>query len=65
MKIIIALLMITTFLYSNTINESNNKKIKNTSITNEIIMPSEELLKLLEKNKKKTGVAEIIELINK
>ena len=64
MKIIIALLMITTFLYSNTINESNNKKIKNTSITNEIIMPSKELLKLLEKNKKKTGVAEMIELIN-
>ncbi len=64
-KIISILLILTTFLYSNTINESNNKKIKNTSITNEIIMPSEELLKLLEKNKKKTGVAEIIELINK
>ncbi|MEI0486788.1 ankyrin repeat domain-containing protein [Brachyspira intermedia] len=45
-------------------NESNNEKLKNTSMTNEIIMPSEELLKLLEKNKNKTGVAEMIELIN-
>ena len=44
-------------------NESNNEKLKNTSMTNEIIMPSEELLKLLEKNKNKTGVAEMIELI--
>ncbi|WP_300741628.1 ankyrin repeat domain-containing protein [uncultured Brachyspira sp.] len=47
-----------------TFNGSNNEKLKNTSITNEIIMPSEELLKLLEKNKNKTGVAEMIELIN-
>ena len=69
-KIIIILLTVITSLYSNQINESNNDKIKdniqlkNTSITNEIIMPSEELLKLLEKNKNKTGVAEMIELIN-
>ena len=34
------------------------------AITNEIIKPSDELLNLLKKNKKKTGVAEIIELIN-
>lgn len=47
-----------------TFNESNNEKLKNTSMTNEIIMPNEELLKLLEKNKNKTGVAEMIELIN-
>lgn len=31
----------------NTFNESNNEKLKNTITTNEIIMPSEELLKLL------------------
>ena len=49
---------------NSTFNESNNEKLKNTSMTNEIIMPSEELLKLLEKNKNKTGVAEMIELIN-
>ena len=49
---------------NSTFNGSNNEKIKNTSMTNEIIMPSEELLKLLEKNKNKTGVAEMIELIN-
>ncbi|OEJ14541.1 hypothetical protein BFL38_06795 [Brachyspira hampsonii] len=47
-----------------TFNESNNEKLKNTSMTNEIIMPSEELLKLLEKNKNKTGAAEMIDLIN-
>ena len=49
---------------NSTFNGSNNEKIKSTSMTNEIIMPSEELLKLLEKNKNKTGVAEMIELIN-
>ncbi|AEM22762.1 ankyrin repeat-containing protein [Brachyspira intermedia PWS/A] len=49
---------------NNTFNDGNNYKLKNTVTTNEIIMPSEELLKLLEKNKKKTGVAEMIELIN-
>ena len=49
---------------NNNFNESNNEKLKNTITTNEIIMPSEELLKLLEKNKNKTGVAEMIELIN-
>ncbi|WP_173425793.1 ankyrin repeat domain-containing protein [Brachyspira hyodysenteriae] len=49
---------------NSTFNESNNDKLKNTVTTNEIIMPSEELLKLLEKNKNKTGVAEMIELIN-
>ncbi|WP_200859217.1 ankyrin repeat domain-containing protein [Brachyspira intermedia] len=49
---------------NSTFNESNNEKLKNTVMTNEIIMPSEELLKLLEKNKNKTGVAEMIELIN-
>lgn len=45
---------------NSTFNESNNDKLKNTVTTNEIIMPSEELLKLLEKNKNKTGVAEMI-----
>uniref|UniRef100_UPI003F4B5C7A ankyrin repeat domain-containing protein n=1 Tax=Brachyspira catarrhinii TaxID=2528966 RepID=UPI003F4B5C7A len=45
-------------------SNSNNEKLKNTAMTNEIIMPSKELLKLLEKNKNKTGVAEMIELIN-
>lgn len=49
---------------NNTFNGSNNEKIKNTVMANEIIMPSDELLKLLEKNKNKTGVAEMIELIN-
>ena len=49
---------------NSTFNKSNNEKFKNTSMTNEIIMPSEELLKLLEKNKNKTGVPEMIELIN-
>ncbi|WP_297204457.1 ankyrin repeat domain-containing protein [uncultured Brachyspira sp.] len=69
-KIIIILLTVITSLYSNQINESNNDKIKdniqlkNTSMTNEIRMPSDELSKLLEKNKNKTGIAEIIELIN-
>ncbi|KLI36794.1 ankyrin, partial [Brachyspira hyodysenteriae] len=33
---------------NSTFNESNNDKLKNTVTTNEIIMPSEELLKLLE-----------------
>ena len=49
---------------NSTFNGSNNEKLKNTVMTNEIIMPSKELLKLLEKNKNKTGVAEMIELIN-
>ncbi|MCZ9980800.1 ankyrin repeat domain-containing protein [Brachyspira hyodysenteriae] len=49
---------------NNTFNDSNNYKLKNTVTKNEIIIPSEELLKLLEKNKNKTGVAEMIELIN-
>ena len=49
---------------NSTFNGSNNEKLKNTAMTNEIIMPSKELLKLLEKNKNKTGVAEMIELIN-
>ncbi|WP_020005543.1 ankyrin repeat domain-containing protein [Brachyspira innocens] len=49
---------------NNTFNETNNEKLKNTITTNEIIMPSDELSKLLEKNKNKTGVAEMIELIN-
>ena len=49
---------------NNNFNESNNEKSKNNIIINEIIMPSEELLKLLEKNKNKTGVAKMIELIN-
>lgn len=45
-------------------SKSNNEKINSLAITSEIIKPSDELLSVLEKNKKKTGVAEIIELIN-
>ncbi|WP_157159650.1 ankyrin repeat domain-containing protein [Brachyspira pilosicoli] len=59
-KILFILIIAISLLYS----KSNNDKINNLGITNEIIKPSDELLSLLKKNKKKTGVAEIIELIN-
>ena len=59
-KILFILIIAISSLYS----KSNNEKINSLGITNEIIKPSDELLSLLEKNKKKTGVAEIIELIN-
>ncbi|WP_157150095.1 ankyrin repeat domain-containing protein [Brachyspira sp. SAP_772] len=59
-KILLILIIAISSLYS----KSNNEKINSLSITNEIIKPSDELLALLEKNKNKTGVAEIIELIN-
>ncbi|MEI0843638.1 ankyrin repeat domain-containing protein [Brachyspira pilosicoli] len=59
-KILFILIIAISSLYS----KSNNDKINSLAITNEIIKPSDELLNLLEKNKKKTGVAEIIELIN-
>ena len=59
-KILFILIIAISSLYS----KSNNDKINSLAITNEIIKPSDELLILLEKNKKKTGVAEIIELIN-
>ncbi|MBW5399928.1 ankyrin repeat domain-containing protein [Brachyspira pilosicoli] len=59
-KILFILIIAISLLYS----KSNNDKINSLAITNEIIKPSDELLSLLEKNKKKTGVAEIIELIN-
>lgn len=59
-KILFILIIAISSLYSN----SNNEKINSLAITNEIIKPSDELLSLLEKNKNKTGVAEIIELIN-
>lgn len=59
-KILFILIIAISLLYS----KSNNDKINSLAITNEIIKPSDELLILLEKNKKKTGVAEIIELIN-
>ncbi|WP_198295174.1 ankyrin repeat domain-containing protein [Brachyspira murdochii] len=49
---------------NNNFNESNNEKSKNNIITNETINSNDELLKLLEKNKNKTGVAEMTELIN-
>ena len=59
-KILFILIIAISSLYS----KNNNEKINSLAITNEIIKPSDELLILLEKNKKKTGVAEIIELIN-
>nr|WP_278846969.1 ankyrin repeat domain-containing protein [Brachyspira pilosicoli] len=59
-KILFILIIAISLLYS----KSNNDKINSLAITNEIIKPSDELLNLLKKNKKKTGVAEIIELIN-
>lgn len=59
-KILFILIIAISSLYS----KSNNDKINSLAITNEIIKPSYELLNLLKKNKKKTGVAEIIELIN-
>ncbi|WP_157150096.1 ankyrin repeat domain-containing protein [Brachyspira sp. SAP_772] len=60
-KILLILMIAISSLYS----KSNNDKINSlTTTTNEIIKPSNELLSLLEKNKNKTGVAEIIELIN-
>ena len=59
-KILFILIIAISSLYS----KSNNEKINSLVITNEIIKPSDELLSLLEKNKNKTGVAEIIELIN-
>lgn len=59
-KILFILIIAISSLYS----KSNNDKINSLAITNEIIKPSDELLILLEKNKKKIGVAEIIELIN-
>ncbi|WP_157146937.1 ankyrin repeat domain-containing protein [Brachyspira pilosicoli] len=59
-KILFILIIAILSLYS----KSNNDKINSLGITNEIIKPSDELLSLLKKNKKKTGVAEIIELIN-
>lgn len=59
-KILLILIIAISSLYS----KSNNDKINSLAITNEIIKPSDELLNLLKKNKKKTGVAEIIELIN-
>ncbi|WP_157147632.1 ankyrin repeat domain-containing protein [Brachyspira pilosicoli] len=59
-KILFILIIAISSLYS----KSNNEKINSLAITNEIIKPSDELLNLLKKNKKKTGVAEIIELIN-
>lgn len=59
-KILFILIIAISSLYS----KSNNEKINSLAITNEIIKPSDELLSLLEKNKNKTGVAEIIELIN-
>ncbi|MBW5397182.1 ankyrin repeat domain-containing protein [Brachyspira pilosicoli] len=59
-KILFILIIAISLLYS----KSNNEKINSLAITNEIIKPSDELLSLLEKNKNKTGVAEIIELIN-
>lgn len=59
-KILFILIIAISSLYS----KSNNGKINSLAITNEIIKPSDELLNLLKKNKKKTGVAEIIELIN-
>ena len=59
-KILFILIIAISSLYS----KSNNEKINSLAITSEIIKPSDELLSLLEKNKKKTGVAEIIELIN-
>ncbi|WP_286033194.1 ankyrin repeat domain-containing protein [Brachyspira pilosicoli] len=59
-KILFILIIAISSLYS----KSNNDKINSLAITNEIIKPSYELLNLLKKNKEKTGVAEIIELIN-
>lgn len=59
-KILFILIIAISSLYS----KSNNDKINSLAITSEIIKPSDELLSVLEKNKKKTGVAEIIELIN-
>lgn len=59
-KILFILIIAISSLYS----KSNNEKINSLAITSEIIKPSDELLSVLEKNKKKTGVAEIIELIN-
>ncbi|WP_297285747.1 ankyrin repeat domain-containing protein, partial [uncultured Brachyspira sp.] len=59
-KILFILIIAISSLYS----KSNNEKTNSLAITNEIIKPSDELLSLLEKNKNKTGVAEIIELIN-
>ena len=58
-KILFILIIAISSLYS----KNNNEKINSLAITNEI-KPSDELLNLLKKNKKKTGVAEIIELIN-
>lgn len=59
-KILFILIIAISSLYS----KSNNDKINSLAITNEIIKPSDELLNLLKKNKNKTGVAEMIELIN-
>ncbi|WP_157142979.1 ankyrin repeat domain-containing protein [Brachyspira pilosicoli] len=59
-KILFILIIAISSLYS----KSNNDKINSLAITNEIIKPSDELLSLLKKNKNKTGVGEIIELIN-
>ena len=59
-KILFILIIAISLLYS----KSKNDKINSLSITNEIIKPTNELINLLKKNKKKTGVAEIIELIN-
>ncbi len=59
-KILFILIIAISSLYS----KSNNEKINSLGITNEIIKQSDELLSLLEKNKNKTGVSEIIELIN-
>lgn len=59
-KILFILIIAISSLYS----KSNNEKINSLGITNEIIKPSDELLSLLEKNKNKTGVSEIIKLIN-
>lgn len=51
-KILFILIIAISSLYS----KSNNDKINSLAITNEIIKPSDELLNLLKKNKKKTGV---------
>ena len=76
-KILIILFISALMLYSNQSKIMGNKELKyfNTNNFNEVqndndidiikpIEPSDELLTLLEKNKKKAGVAEMIELIN-
>ncbi|WP_028329472.1 ankyrin repeat domain-containing protein [Brachyspira alvinipulli] len=71
-KILIILFISALMLYSKPFKIISNKELKyfNTNNFNEIqndidiIKPSDELLTLLEKNKRKTGVAEMIELIN-